>query len=526
MKINKPMKKYLITLCLVFITMNLSQIYGQIPGWAKYESRQAFYPEKTYFIGFSSEINYSESETAELLEKCKDNAKKTLIESVQVSIKSVTVSGINSANYKNNPETYEYIKHSSVSYSNVDIAGLVSETYYDKKKKTAYAFTYVKKPDLINLYKQKVDNKLQSLEQMFQYAEESKKSGQSQKAFEKLVECLPVFRELEEAQSILAGMGVIDEASIKSKKTLELKSKVDKSIDEINTSAKNDISDLAYFIANGLKIQKPELKGTIGLSNFTYQDTKMGSPFSKRLNQELEQKLISIANYNIQNKENAFGGSKLNNFDYLITGTYWEEGDYLKIIVVLRDFNTGKAEASIESKLSKNFCTKNNIQFLPENFINAEIKNKTFSENEIVGGDLSLEIWTNKGTENLMYSESDTLRLYLRTNKECYVRFIYYLADGSSVLLLDDFYIGIDKVNKVYQLPDEFVCASPYGVEVLQVNAQTEKFEPLLTKTVDGYRYITDDLAVIIEKNRGFKKLDNNKVLKSEKRMIFTTMAY
>jgi hypothetical protein len=169
---------------------------------------------------------------------------------------------------------------------------------------------------------------------------------------------------------------------------------------------------------------------------------------------------------------------------------------------------------------------KNNIEFLPENFINANIKNKTFTENEIVGGDLNLEIWTNKGTENLLYSEGDTLRLYIRANKECYVRFIYHLADGSSVLLLDDHYIGIDKVNKVYQLTDEFVCSEPFGVEMLQVNAQTEKFEPLITKLVDGYRFITDDLKAIIEKNRGFKKLDSDKVLKTEKRMVITTMAY
>jgi len=521
------MKRYFLFTCILLILNGFSIINAQItPSWVNYESRQTFYSDKTYFTGFSSENNYSDSDPSELIEKCTGNAKKTLVESVQVSIKSTTISGINSVNYQNNPETYEYIKHSSVSYSNVDVAGLISEKYYDKKKKIAYAFTYVKKADLTNLYKQKVESKLQSLEQMYQYAEDSKKAGQTQKAFEKLIDCLPVFREIEEAQSILAAVGVFDEASIKSTKTLELKSKVDKSIDEINSSAKNNISDLTYFIANGLKIQNPELKGKIGLSSFTYQDSKTGSPFSKRLHLELEQKLINIARYNIQNKEVSANGTKVDNFDYIITGTYWEENDYLKVIVVLRDFKTGKAEASIESKISKAYCNSNSIEFLPENYINAEIKNKSFSENEIVGGDLSLEIWTNKGAENLMYSKGDTLKLYIRANKECYVRFIYHLADGASVLLLDDYYIGTDKVNKVYQLPDEFVCSEPFGVETLQVNAQTEKFEPLVTKTVEGYRFITDDLAVIIEKNRGFKKLDNNKVLKSEKRMIITTMDY
>jgi hypothetical protein len=163
---------------------------------------------------------------------------------------------------------------------------------------------------------------------------------------------------------------------------------------------------------------------------------------------------------------------------------------------------------------------------LPENFIEANKKAKIFNENEIVGGDLQLEVWTNKGNTNLLYSQNDTLKLYIRTNKECYVRFIYHLADGSSVLLLDDFYIGIDKVNKVYQLPDEFICSEPFGAEMLQVNAQTEKFEPLITTQQNGYNFISNDLADILIKNRGFKKTDNNKILKAETRLVITTMSY
>ncbi len=507
---------------LVFLVISFTT-FAQAPQWVKYQNRYAFYPAKSYLTGFSSEINYTNQDVSELLEKCKNNAKKNLIESVQVSIKSLTVSGTENLNTGNNAKTYEYIKHSSVSYSKIDVAGLKSETYYDKRKKAAYAFTYVKKTELINYYKQKVNSKLQELEQMYAFAEEAKTDGQTQKALAKLLECLPKFREIEEGQSILAALGIVDENSIKAKSTIGLKSKVDKSINLLQDSAKNNISDLAYFIANGLKMQKPGLKGTVSLSSFNYQDTKMGSPLSKRLYSELEQKLINTSQFNILN-QNLFGGNiELNPYDYVITGTYWEENDYLKVIVVLRNFKTGKAEASIESKLKKDYCTNNSISFLPENFIIANTKNKTFTENEIVGGDLKLEVWTNKGKDNLLYSQNDTLRLYIRTNKECYVRFVYYLADGSSVLLLDDFYIGVDKVNKVYQLPDEFICAEPFGAEMLQVNAQTEKFEPLLTQQKYGYNFITEDLGEIIKKNRGFKKLDN-KILRAENRLVITTM--
>jgi len=194
------------------------------------------------------------------------------------------------------------------------------------------------------------------------------------------------------------------------------------------------------------------------------------------------------------------------------------------MIVVLRDFKTGKALASIETKLAKSFCEKNKINYLPENFIVANTKRKNFAKNEIIGGDLNLEVWTNKGTDNLLFSENDTLRLFLRVNKASYIRFIYHLADGSKVLLLDDYFIDVSKVNKVYQLPDEFICAEPFGAEVLQVNAQTEKFEPLNTKEQYGYNFITDDLDEVIRKTRGFKKLKEG-VMKAENSIVITTMS-
>lgn len=512
-----------IVLTLVVSISLITQLYSQAPEWIKYQNRYAFYPEKTHLTGFSSEINHMDNEPSELIEKCTDNAKKTLIESVKVSIKSMTISGTENLNSGTNAETYEYIKHSSVSYSNIDVAGLITETYYDKRKKIAYAFTYVKKTDVIEYYKQKVNTGLAELEQIFEYAESLINEGKSQEALPKLLECLPKFREIEEGQSILAALGIAAETHIQSKKSIDLKTKIDKSINQLQNSVKNNISDLAFFISNGLKVQKNELKGSVSLSSFSYQDTKMGSPFSRRLYKELEQKLINVAQYNVLGQDVFASSVDLPQYDYILTGTYWEEEEYLKVIVVLRNFKTGKAEASIESKIKKEYFTNNNIKYLPENFIIANNKNKTFNENEIVGGDLNLEVWTNKGLDNLLYTKNDTLKLYIRANKECYIRFVYYLADGSSVLLLNDFYLGIDKVNKVYQLPDEFVCAEPFGAEMLQVNAQTEKFEPLVTKWQYGYNFIVDNLNEIIKKNRGFVKTDD-KVLKAETRLLITTM--
>ena len=337
------------------------------------------------------------------------------------------------------------------------------------------------------------------------------------------METLSVFREVEEAQTILVALGVADENSIKRTKVVALKSEIDKKINLQSNSVKNTVSDLAFFISQGLKLQMPKINGNVSLSVFNYQDTKFGSSFSKILFDNLEQKLISNSKYNILNVNEFNGDVTKKNIDYIITGNYWEENNFLKVIVTLRNLKTGKALASIESKLSKEYFTNNKIAYLPENFINANSKINNFAKDEVVGGDLNLEVWTSKGNENLLFEENDTLSLYIRVNKKCYVRFIYHLADGSSVLLLDDYYIGTDKINKVYRLPEEFICAEPFGAEVLQVNAQTEKFPPIVTESKYGYDFITENLESIIKKSRGFKKT-NDEMMKAETRLVITTM--
>jgi hypothetical protein len=146
-----------------------------------------------------------------------------------------------------------------------------------------------------------------------------------------------------------------------------------------------------------------------------------------------------------------------------------------------------------------------------------------FAKDEMKGGELQVEIITNKGKEGQIFSEGEMMKLFVRSNRECYLRFIYHLADGSKVLLLDNYYINRDKVNQVYELPYTFECAEPFGVETLQLNAQTQMFEPLTTRAESGYEFIQENTEQILVKTRGFKN-KTGEVLKAEEIVMFTTM--
>jgi hypothetical protein len=171
------------------------------------------------------------------------------------------------------------------------------------------------------------------------------------------------------------------------------------------------------------------------------------------------------------------------------------------------------------------WISSNDVSYLPENFEEAYARMKVFGQNEIIKGDLNVEVWTNKGDDNLIFTEGETVKFFIRSNKECYIRFTYHLADNQAVLMLDNYYIAAHMANKVIELPDEFECAAPFGVETLQVNAQTKPFDNLITRNQDSYQFIDESISDAVIKTRGFIKVTGETIDKAEKRLVFTTLS-
>jgi len=163
------------------------------------------------------------------------------------------------------------------------------------------------------------------------------------------------------------------------------------------------------------------------------------------------------------------------------------------------------------------------LSLKPQNFAEALSDQKVFGKDEIVGGGLSLEVWTNKGAENLVFTKGERMKIFLRVNLPCHVRFLYHLADGRRTVLLDDYYLDESKVNLVYEIPKEFECDAPYGAEVLQGFARTDKFDPVQTVNVDGYNFLAEDLEKFVTQQRGMKRVKRG-VLQAETRIVVTTM--
>lgn len=505
-----------ITLLVLFAGSALTAM-SQIPEWADESKRRFRYSENEYLVGFASEKNTNREEPQEVLNRLSSYAKGQLIEYVQVKVQSEAVQEVT----ENNENLQRKFKSMYSASSNMDLTGLKVETAYDQKGKTGYAIAYARKTELFTYYKGLIESGLTIATQKIEEAKAALNKNDIQHALKACLEASNALPGVEQAQKILLALraGEVTEGDIQNERTAKISTSFEDIIRDAQRSSGNTVDEASFFLARGLKLQTGAITTPVIISNFTYQDTKMASELSRRLSQALASKMVSEGGYKVETE--SVTGTK----GYILTGTFWKEANDVKLIGTLKDIG-GKIIATAEAFIPLTWFESSGVKYLPENFEDAYSKMRVFGKNEMVKGDLNLEVFTNKGDENLLYTEGEKLKIYLRANKPCYVRLIYYIASGERVLLLDSYYIPENMVNKMVEVPYEFECAEPFGVETLQANAQTTEFEKLNTTNQDGYEFISNSLEDVLVKTRGFKKpASGTEFQKAEKRLIFTTMS-
>lgn len=512
MKIKFPKKKLILIL---FLAFNVGLLAQKEPNWTNPGYRNMKFPEEEYLIGYSQYKNQDDLTQEDFLEKLKGYSQNELVQSVTTTIQSASSISIN----EENDNYSELFKMSSVSTSGMDIAGLNFETYYNKRSKYGYAFAYARKDKVLAFYKGKLKKGKSKIQQKIQLAR-SLQNQQTRQLME-LNSCYTEFRNVEEAQSIIYALKPgINTSNLYFEDFKKLKNELEKLKSSLEKESVASLDEVASLLSFTFKKQIPQNIKTVRLLNLSYQDTRMASPFSRRFTQTFEQKLNSIAGLVVISN---IASQSEDNVNYLLTGTYWEEGEKIKIIMVLKDMKKGATVASAEAKLDVSWFTSNRVEFKPENFEQALATMKAFKFNDLKSSGLMVDFWTNKGDENIIFTKDETVRINVMANRECYIRIIYYFADGTKTLLLDNYFINAENVNKVYKLPQEFECAPPFGVETIQLNAQTEPFEKLKTEDYSGYEVIVEELDEILKKNRGIKQKKDAQ--SAEKRLIVTTMS-
>ncbi len=373
------------------------------------------------------------------------------------------------------------------------------------------AFQILKKPDLVQaravlnkkkarqIYLTKCKDLKTEITQRLANADQFLNANQPQVALPELLKASRLMNALEQSKLIYFALGGASDPAL----DLPVShGAIDEKIARILNRHVKSFNDAVNFIAFQLAQQIPS-KTTYKVFPFQYEEKEFGSAFSEYLRQELQNALPTYLGHQTADqhtRETAL----------LINGSYWPHSEMMVILAQIQNKQgiiTGNARVEVPMNLIKAL----GVSYKPENFEQAlQDDDQYFDPSQVVYGDLNLSVWTNHGSNDLLFKEGEHMKIYVRVNHPAYIRCIYHLANGQRTPLVDNFYIDPTMVNKPIEISQGFdlICAPPFGVERMQVFASTEKFPALRTKkiTISGQTYpvLSEPFHKFITSTRGF----------------------
>ncbi len=513
-------------IALVLIFFNSSLLAAE-PDWVTNYGKSIKFPVELYITGFAT-ASAKEKDAEKLAE---DNARANLARNLMVNIKSYIVDKLTEINSRS-VQSYQSITESS---SNIELLGVSSELF--KKDKLVYAFAYVSRADLISMYKKKKIGITQQIISLIKQAEIDEKEGKTDAAADKYYKTFPLYDNLDQADCILfvaePKRNFTESVSLVQVSREEIALRADKLL----AQSVNSVNDAARALAYQMSKQVASSDQTLMIVPFSFQDSKMSSSFARFFQSVLEQQISKFRIGKVVHQSADASPRSISitrdiavqsGAAFILDGNYWILGQTIRIMGRLKNTQNGQILASAETDLDTVHIIRQGLLYLPENFVKLLADQKAFSEDEIISGGIQLDVWTNKGNENLLFVEDDIMKVYIRVNRPAHIRILYNTADGQHALLLNDYYIDETKANMVVELPQEFQCAPPFGSEMMFVVARTEPFPELKTIVEGGYEFIVNEnsgqLAAGVRGMIKAKKSDMG-FQQTETRIILTTVA-
>jgi TolB-like protein len=501
---------------------------GDDPDWVTTPGKSAKYPAEQFLTGYGTASTH-EKDAAQIAEA---NARAQLASTIVVNVRSQVVDKLEEQGKK----ASQYFSSVTQSSTSLQISGVKTETY--TKGRNVHALAYVNRSELVRIYTQKRTDLLAQINSIVESAAQDEKSARIESAAAKYLSLFPLYDELNEATCILLvadSKAAVDRALTAD--GVPTKTEAANKIDQLLAQTIASVDDAARALSYQISKQVKNPIGKVIVAPLTYQDSRMTSSFARYFRQAVETQMQKYAVWDIAQQAKTFvpKSSEImkeltleSGAHHLVEGSYWEQGDKIKILGRLRDVTSGKVLAGGEVLMETKLLAERNLSPKPENFLSALAEQKEFARDEIVTADIQLDAWTNKGNENLVFSEGEIMKIFVRANRSCHVRILYTFADGTRTLLFNDHFIDEAKANQVVEIPAEFECAPPFGAELMMVCARTTPFPEIKTYERDDVLYLDEkDAGQAAAGVRGFKKkpVGDEAVQQTEKRLVITTLA-
>ncbi len=447
----------------ILFTFNLLLGYSQgNPDWVSEEYRKNYYPQASYITGYGEQWDISKKNAESTMNHLANLAKSDLIESVKVSIKSVSTSQL--ADY--NGEITDFFKNKTESSSELNIVGLRTEKFYDKKNKKAFAFVYANKSEVARYYSDVIMKSRSKIEQGIAQSKELRNSDLIN-SFNSLSDKMHLFGVIEDAQTVLLALGANTSIFLQKQEVNILKTDFFKEVTSVKKDSQITIQILSSFMCKEI-IQKANVQNTLTVSEFSFEETGMTSEFSHQLKSASEQTFIQTSKYTPADDGN-----------FRLEGTYWLNDTYVELKARLRDVKNKKTIAFSNTYILRSALEKNHSNYIPKDIE----KLKMLPHLEFV-----------KLNDNLKGKAGFGISTELKVK----VKYKGVARENVPVV----FYNNNDEV--VYC---ENVLSDKYGIARCKVNTISGKYKNQLIKaSVDLNNFVS-----ISEGNEYFKKTMGNK---------------
>ena len=526
--------------CLLFFLVSPFLITiqaGKQPDWVVNYGQSDKYDEQVYLTGFGEALGISR----ESKEIAQENARADLSQKVLVKIDST----VSNYQLEDGEETLQQFSTVTQSSSELQVMGLETLTYVrdSRKNPMSFALVYIERKKLAKLYQAEKKHLTSQILQLITLAENQ--DNPKYTSVQYYYQTWPLLDKLAEVQTILlsvSGTRIFSDLASQDLADQPLilnKSQINRRIQQLSLHSIDNLDDVAGAIQFQLYQQFDLQHQQLLVQPFFYQDTRLSSRFARYFKQLLEGKLENSIQPHREFQAKSVNYEKdmavSADADYIITGSYWEKEDNVQILAFCRSVQTGEIRASANVDFKRGML-KSNLNLKPDNFEKIMSQQLAFEQEVIDSGQLKLEVWTDRGQNALLYSQGELMKVYLRTNRPCYVRLLYILANGQKTLLVDNLQINLESINRPLLVNDlleiDFECTSPFGAEMIIGVARNYPFDTIETTERDGYIFIDTDnpkhLANITRGTKGFKRRKRNdeSIQQTETKLILTTVAF
>ncbi len=467
-----------------------------LESWARSFGSHARIRLPRYLTGFSM----VEADRTDALEIARTQALDDLIRKVRVSIRSEIVTRERDDGRRANAS------YSSVTRSSSELQVAEPAFLIDEDETRIYALAYVEVSTLARSYADSTEQALKRLRRANEQAADDLADGRIEDAEEALRlantnrdNAETAFGVLESLRRLSAIADREFSADIRTYESeLEREYQTVRELEnEIERFTPERYENLVEHLARQLSASEYRI---VGQRPLRYENADFSSEFGSRL--------VSAVSDELRQRSSYSAGAA----EAVLEGGYWIDGEEIELSLRVRDSQSGEVLRSERAVVP--VSAAGDLEIQPADLDSALANEKLLIGEATVEGGISVDVWTNKGRDQdvLVFEQGEELQFYFRVNQPAFLRLTYELASGDLVMLEPQFYIGVDRVNRVVELPYRFVVVPPFGVERLIVTASSEPPPAADThiRIIDGQQYeVFGSAEGVVGRTRGLARVDD-----------------